>query len=136
MDCFSKAEIAGIVDNTAFDRESNKLRLLIKIPPEGLDLVAIESDILGETGSVTLIEVEIIDEAFDFLLGKVYDFDYIHVLADIHNCPFARIPIKFVVSGVGQILCHKPHAYLNREDKGNDVFKVLKCFRLIKKAGD
>jgi len=130
MYCFSKAEIAGVVDVTAFDRESNKLRLVIKVPSEGLDLIEIESDILGETGSVTLIEVEIIGEAFNFLFGKVYDFDYIHVLADIHNCPFARIPIKFVVSGVGQILCHKPYAYLNKEDKGNDVFKVLKCLRI------
>ena len=132
MYCFSKAEIAGIVDVTAFDRKSNKLRLVIKVPSEGLDLVEIESaDILSEIcESVTLIEVEIIGEAFNFLLGKVYDFDYIHVLADIHNCPFSRIPIKFVVSGVGQILCHKPHAYLNREDKGKDIFNVLKCFRI------
>lgn len=130
MYCFSKAEIAGIVDVTAFDHESNKLRLVIKVPSEGLDLVEIESaDILSEIcESVTLIEVEIIGEAFNFLFGKVYDFDYIHVLADIHTT-FSRIPIKFVVSGVGQILCHKPHAYLNREDKGKDIFKMLKCFR-------
>ena len=125
MDCFSKLEVAGLVEVVAHDREYKKLRLQINVPPEGLDMITADSDMLSEKGYVELLEVEIVDEAYELLLGKVYDFDYIHVLADVVNAPFKRIPVKFITHKAGQIICHKPHAYLNKEDKGKNIYRAL-----------
>ena len=126
MESFCKAEIAGVVSTIAFDRECKKLRLQIQVLPEGVDIETFETDLLSDYGAGVLLEVEIIDAAFDFVFGKVYDFDYIHLLADIINEPFARVPVKFLVRQAGQVIHHEPRAYWNKTDKGFDIYKSLK----------
>jgi hypothetical protein len=125
MECFCKIEIAGLVEMSMCDRESEQMRLLIHIPPEGVDAVTSATDFFLDYGCCTYIPLDVTDEAFEILVHKVFDCDFIHVLADVKNHVLNPI-FTFEINRAGQILYFQPRSRRSKKDIGHDIYQALK----------
>lgn len=112
--CFSKIEIAGIVHSVCRRYKSfNALALIIHVAPK------------GSVTNLNEFAVMFTGEAYDHWTGKIYDGDYVHLLADMisSQCYLDGSQVLVRVRTPEMVICHEPAEFGGNQSvfsKGGD----------------